>query len=253
MYDGSAFGLRLMKVSLFVTCLVDQLFPEVGVATVELLGRLGVEVEFDRRQTCCGQPALNTGYPAHALRIARELLRTYRDASAVVIPSGSCATMIKKHLPGLFEEAGDDAGHREADELASRCHELSDFLVTQLGVADVGARYHGTVTFHDSCHQLRDLGIFQQPRTLIRAVEGVRFVEMKNSTRCCGFGGTFAVKFDEISCALGRDKVEAIERSGADFVVANDVSCLMHIGGILRRRESPIQTLHLAEFLARRG
>ncbi len=239
-----------MKVSLFVTCLVDQFFPQVGVATVGLLGRLGVEVQFDRQQTCCGQPAFNTGYPGEALKVARELLRTYKDTPTIVIPSGSCATMIKKHVPRLFEEAGDTAGHREATALASRCHELSDFLVTQLGVTDVGARYQGTATFHDACHQLRELGIFQQPRALIRAVEGLRFVEMENSTRCCGFGGTFAVKFHEISSALGHDKVDTIQRSGADCVLSNDVSCLMHIGGLLQRRRSPVRTMHLAELLA---
>ncbi len=240
-----------MKVALFVTCLVDQLYPKVGLATVELLRSLGAEVVFDRRQTCCGQPAFNSGYAEEAARVARCFLETFRDAEIIVTPSGSCATMVKKFIPELMEpDSGDFAVARA---VADRTWELSDFLVNVLQVSDVGARFPHTVTFHDSCHQLRELGIFEQPRQLIRAIGGVRFVEMTDSTRCCGFGGTFAVKFDELSSAIGEDKVNRIQESGAEVVVANDVSCLMHIDGLLRRQKVPVRTMHLAELLTQKS
>ena len=243
MYDTHA----NMRVSLFVTCLVDQLFPQVGIATVKLLRDLGLEVAFDAEQTCCGQPALNTGYVDEARRVADCFLRTFRDAEIIVTPSGSCATMVKKLIPELFEP--DSARHELASQVAQRTFELSDFLVTRLGVTDVQATFPHTVTFHDSCHQLRELGIFEQPRALLRNVRQLQFVEMENSTRCCGFGGTFGVKFEALSAAIGTDKVESIRASGAEVVVGNDVSCLMHIDGLLRRDRVPVRTLHLAELL----
>jgi L-lactate dehydrogenase complex protein LldE len=239
-----------MKVSLFVTCLVDQLYPQVGMAATDLLERLGVEVDFDPRQTCCGQPAFNSGYPDEARRVAVRLLDLFENVEAVVVPSGSCATMIVRYLPDLFEDRPQD--HARALELGKRTFELSDFLVNQLGVRDVGAAFEETVTFHDSCHQLRELGIYDQPRVLIRSVRGVRFLEMDDSTHCCGFGGTFAVKFADVSAAIGEEKVEKILGSGARYVVSNDVSCLMHIDGLLKRRGLPILTLHLAELLQKR-
>lgn len=245
-YDTDA----VMRISLFVTCLVDQLYPQVGIAAVELLRSLDQDVVFDDRQTCCGQPALNTGYVDEARKVATCFLDAFRDAELVVTPSGSCATMVKKLIPELFEP--ESTRRREALELAQRTFELSDFLVSQLGVSDVHASFPHTVTFHDSCHQLRELGIFEQPRTLIRSVRELTFVEMPDSTRCCGFGGTFAVKFDNLSAAIGEDKIESIEASGADVVVSNDVSCLMHIDGLLKRRRLPIRTMHLAELLVQR-
>ncbi len=240
-----------MRVSLFVTCLVDQLYPNVGIATTELLRGLGVDVGFERDQTCCGQPALNTGYVDEARRVASCFLETFRDAESIVIPSGSCATMVKKHIPELF--APEDPRRHEAEIIAERTFELSDFLVTCLGVTDVEATFPHTVTFHDSCHQLRELGIFEQPRSLIRNVRQVKFVEMENSTRCCGFGGTFGVKFEALSAAIGCDKTDAIRSSGAEVVVSNDVSCLMHIDGLLRRHRIPVRTMHLAELLVQRS
>ena len=240
-----------MKVSLFVTCLVDQLYPQVGLAAVRLLRDLDVEVVFDRRQTCCGQPAFNTGYAEEAARVAGCFLETFRDAEIIVTPSGSCATMIKKFIPELMESDAKlfDIAHAVAD----RTYELSDFLVNVLNVSDVGARFPHTVTFHDSCHQLRELGILEQPRQLIRAIREIQFVEMADSTRCCGFGGTFAVKFDQLSSAIGEDKLNRIRESGAEVVVANDVSCLMHIDGLLRRRKVPVKTMHLAELLTQKS
>ena len=237
-----------MKVSLFVTCLVDQFFPQVGLSTVEILNRLGLEVDFDPRQTCCGQPAFNTGYTEEAAQVGRHFLHVYRDAETVVVPSGSCCAMIKVFLPDLFEP--DSQEHRLAKEIASRTYELSDFLVAVLKVDQTGASFPEIVTYHDSCHLLRELDIHDQPRVLIRGGEGVDFREMENCTRCCGFGGTFSVKFSDVSAAIGDDKVQWIRDSGARYVIANDISCLMHINGLLRREGIPIQTLHLAELLA---
>ncbi len=239
----------LMRVSLFVTCLVDQLFPQVGLGAVKVLRRCGVEVEFNSRQTCCGQPAFNTGYVDEATHVARHYLDVYRDTTdPIVIPSGSCTTMVKHFLPGLFPEGSSERAL--AEDLGARTYELSDFLVSVLGVESTGARFAERVTYHDSCHLLRELGISEQPRRLIRQVEGIEFREMESSTRCCGFGGTFAVKFDEVSAAIGQDKVRWIQESGADYVIGCDVSCLMHIDGLLRRQKIPVKTMHLAELLA---
>ncbi len=239
-----------MKVALFVTCLVDQLYPQVGLSAVKVLRKAGVEVNFDQRQTCCGQPAFNTGYGDQAAHVARHMMEVFGDSDLpIVVPSGSCATMVKVFMPGLFPEGS--AQWRLANSLAARTFEFSDFLVTHLGVRKTGARFPAVVTYHDSCHLLRELRISEQPRALIREVEGIEFREMENSTRCCGFGGTFSVKFPEISVAIGQDKVRWIRESGAEYVVGNDVSCLMHIGGLLRRQQVPVQTIHLAELLAK--
>ncbi len=239
-----------MKVSLFVTCLVDQLYPQVGLSAVKVLQKAGVEVLFDRRQTCCGQPAFNTGYMDQAAHVAGHMMRVFADSDLpIIVPSGSCATMIKIFMPGLFAEGSPE---RElAESIAGRTFEFSDFLVTNLGISRTGARFPAVVTYHDSCHLLRELRISEQPRALIRQVEGIEFREMENSTRCCGFGGTFSVKFPEISTAIGQDKVQWIRESGAEYVIGNDVSCLMHIGGLLRRQQIPVKTIHLAELLAK--
>ncbi len=238
-----------MKVSLFVTCLVDQLFPQVGLSTVRILKKLGVEVDFDPRQTCCGQPAFNSGYAEEACQVARSFIEVYKNSLPLVIPSGSCCTMIKVFLPKLFEEGSRD--HQLARQIADQSYELSDFLISVLGVNETGASFSGAVTYHDSCHLLRELGIFRQPRELIQAVKGIEFREMEDSTRCCGFGGTFSVKFADVSAAIGEDKVQRILDSGAGCVIANDVSCLMHIEGLLRRSNTPVRTMHIAELLAR--
>ncbi len=239
-----------MKVALFVTCLVDQLYPQVGLATVQLLERLGLEVRYDPRQTCCGQPAYNSGFPREAARVARHFLDVFADDEWIVAPSGSCTTMVRKYIPSLFEQV---PGLQErAAALAERTWELSDFLVNVLQVRDIGASFPHRVTFHDSCHQLRELHVFEQPRTLLNSVRGLELVEMRDSTRCCGFGGTFAVKFGPVSAAVGEDKLEAILETAARYVVANDVSCLMHLDGLLRRRSAPVQTMHLAEVLVQR-
>ena len=238
-----------MRVSLFVTCLVDQLFPQVGLSSVKILKNLGVEVDFDPAQTCCGQPAFNSGFVDEASRVGRSFLETYKDAGPIVVPSGSCSTMIKVFLPGLFESGS--AEWKTAKEIGERTYELSYFLVSVLGRDETGARFPEVVTYHDSCHQLRELGISKEPRQLIGGVEGIDFREMENSNRCCGFGGTFSVKFSDVSAAIGDDKVNWIRDSGARYVISNDISCLMHIDGLLKRAQVPVETMHLAELLAK--
>src|SRR5687767_4457543 len=238
-----------MKVSLFVTCLVDQLWSSVGTSTVDVLRRVGCEVEFDERQTCCGQPAFNTGYRAEARKVAERFISIFEEskADAIVSPSGSCTAMVH-HFPELFSD--DDDWRRRASALAERTHELSSFLVRVLKLQDVGASWNGRLTWHDACHGLRDLNLKTEPRSLIRNVRGVEFIELENADACCGFGGTFSVKYPEISVAILDQKIEAIERAGVQAVVAGDASCLMQMGGRLSRNGSNVRAMHLAELLA---
>jgi L-lactate dehydrogenase complex protein LldE len=235
-----------LKVSLMVTCLGDALFPQVGVATVRLLRRLGAEVDFPDRQTCCGQPHFNSGYHPEARALAQHTITAFANGHTVVTPSGSCAAMVKLEYPELLH--GDLVWHDRAQELARRTHELSDFLVNVLHLEDVGARFAGKVTYHMACH-LRGLGLFSEPERLLRRVQGLEYVPLERADECCGFGGSFAVRFPEISGAMVRDKVAFIEQTGADAVVATDAGCLMNIAGCLRRRGSRVRALHLAEVL----
>ena len=236
-----------IRASLFVTCLVDQLFPHVGVATVNVLRHLGVEVTFPEEQTCCGQLSINTGYQQETRELARRFLETFRDSEYIVAPSSSCTGMIKKRYPQLFR---DDPELREAAQtIGSRLFELSEFLVDVLGISDVGASYHGTVTYHPSCHGLRELGLDSQPQALIQNVKGVRYVELPDMRTCCGFGGTFSVKYADISEAILEEKVNNVVKSGADTLVGVDMSCLMNIGGALSRRGEKMRVMHLAELL----
>ena len=235
--------------SLFITCLVDQLWPSVGASAVDVLRRAGCEVVFDERQTCCGQPAFNTGYRNEARRLARRFIEIFEEGEADVIvsPSGSCTAMAH-HFHELF--ADDESWRRRAEAVARRTHEFGSFLVNVLGVEDVGASFRGRVTWHDACHGLRDLGVREEPRRLLRRVRGAEFVELPNADSCCGFGGTFSVKYPEISVAILDHKIEAIERAGVRAVVSGDASCLMQIGGRLSRQNSSVRTMHLAELLA---
>jgi len=236
------------RVSLFVTCLVDQLFPEVGMAMAEVLERAGYETEFREAQTCCGQPAFNSGFTAEARDVARHFLKTFHDAERIVVPSGSCTSMIKHHFADVFEKYPSE--RQAAERLAPRVHEFSEFLTAVAGLEDVGARRPGAVTYHDSCHALRDLEIKDAPRRLLRRVRGLELREMSPAEECCGFGGTFSVKFGELSSDMLSAKIQSIERTGADTVVSIDSSCLMQIRGGLSRRGLPIETRHLAEILA---
>ena len=243
-----------MKISLFITCLVDQFFPQVGVAMVDVLTRLGVQVAFNSTQTCCGQPAFNAGLRSEAREVAAQLLamceHELETADYIVAPSGSCTTMVKKYYPELF--AHDAEMKKRAERVGERCFEFSQFLVDVLQVESVGASFQGRVTYHDSCHLLRELGVSRAPRKLIEAVSGIEFVELEGSDVCCGFGGTFAVKYPEISNAMAADKAANIRRSGANTVVTCDAGCLMQTAGFLSRQGSEVRCLHLAELLASR-
>lgn len=238
-----------MKVALMITCLGDIFRPQVGVATVRLLRRLGVAVEFPEGQTCCGQPFFNSGYPRHAQDVARHTIDVFGRAAvdAVVVPSGSCAAMVKVEYPELFHD--DSVWRGRAIELAARTHELTDFVVNVLGRVEVGARFRGKVTYHFACH-LRALGLKDEAVRLIRAIDGAEYVPLEGLEDCCGFGGSFSVRFPEISGAIVQDKAQAIQRTGADVVVATDAGCLMNIAGRLHRIGSSVRTMHLAELLA---
>ena len=231
-----------------MTCLVDQFFPEVGEATVKVLRHLGVDVSFPENQTCCGQIGFNGGYRKEAAAIARQFVETFEGYDHIVVPSGSCTSMIKAYYKDLFAE--DPEMLERAKAVAEKTHELSEFIVNVLGVTDVGASGFGLVTYHDACHLLRELDISAQPRLLIENVRGVEFQEMSKPDACCGFGGLFSVKFPEISTAILNDKLTSIEQTGASTVVANDCGCLMHIRGAMRRSGSAVRPLHIAEVLA---
>jgi L-lactate dehydrogenase complex protein LldE len=238
------------RISLFVTCLGDQLFPAAALAVVEVLERLGYTVDFRKNQTCCGQPAYNSGYRAEARTVARHFLKTFEASDYVVVPSGSCTSMITHHFHDLFKKEPETL--ERADALAKRVYEFATFLTEVAKVEDVGARFEGVVTFHDGCHALRELGIRSAPRRLLAKVRGLELREMTPAEECCGFGGTFSVKFPELSVAMARAKIAAIEKTGAATVVSLDSSCLMQIQGTLTRAGSGIRTMHLAEVLASR-
>lgn len=236
-----------MRVSLLVTCLGDAFFPDAPIATVKLLRRLGVEVDFPTAQTCCGQPHFNSGFHDHARDLARHAIRTFADAPIVVCPSGSCAAMVKLEYPHLFD--GDPVWHKKAVSLAERTFELSQFLVHVLGRDDVGARYPARATYHMACH-LRGLGVTDEPQRLLAQVKDLTLVPLERFDECCGFGGSFAVRYPNISGAMVRDKAAFIEQTAVDCVIATDAGCLMNIGGCLHRRSSPIKTVHLAQVIA---
>jgi L-lactate dehydrogenase complex protein LldE len=238
-----------VRVALFITCVNDTLYPRTGQAVVTLLERLGVDVEFPGGQTCCGQPQFNTGYRSQTEPLARRYAEVFRGYDHIVVPSGSCAAMVRENYPRLAAHAaGADDAMRDA--VAATC-ELTEFLVDVLGVTDVGAYYPHTVTYHPTCHGLRMLGLGDRPRRLLEAVRGLRLRELEGAEECCGFGGTFAVKNPAVSAAMGADKARHIEETGAESVCTVDNSCLMHIGGVLTRRGSAVRPVHIAEILAR--
>lgn len=237
------------KVSLFITCLVDNFFPQVGDSMVKVLSKLGVDMNFPDDQTCCGQPAFNSGFQHDARVLAKRFLSIFDDDNSyVVCPSGSCTTMVKIFYRELLKEEPKEL--ELANRLASRTYEFSEFLTNVLHVEDVGASYSGKVTYHDSCHLLRELGIRDEPRKLIKSVRGIDFVEMNLHDACCGFGGTFSIKFPGVSISMLEEKINSIVESGADTVVSTDMGCLMHIGGAISRRKIPVKVMHIAELLA---
>lgn len=235
-----------MRVSLMVTCLGDVLRPAAGIATVKLLRRLGHEVDFPQEQTCCGQPFHNGGFAELALQQARHTIAAFAAGHTVVVPSGSCAAMVKVEYPHLL--ATEPLWAERARELAARTFELSDFLVNRLGIVDVGARFAGRVAYHYACH-LRGLGLSAEGETLVRHVAGATCVPLRHQDQCCGFGGSFAVRYPHISTAMVDDKLRCLLEAEADAVVSTDTGCLMNIGGRLHRQERPLRVMHLAELL----
>ncbi len=215
---------------------------------VDVLDRLGVAWDFPGRQTCCGQPAYNSGCAGEARHVARHFLRAFAGCELIVTPSGSCAEMVKHQVPGLFAEGSRE--RRDAERLATRVREFSEFLVNGLGLEDVGARFPHRVTYHASCHLLRGLGVREEPRRLLGAVHEAEVVPLQEWETCCGFGGTFAVKYPAISTAMGRDKLRHVVASGAEYLVAADTGCLMHLRGLIAREGLPVRAVHLAEVLA---
>jgi L-lactate dehydrogenase complex protein LldE len=243
-----------MRVALFITCLNDTLFPAAGRATVAVLERLGHEVVFPEEQTCCGQMHANTGYRREAVPLVRRFVDAFlsANANAIVSPSGSCAAMVREQYPVLAADAGDEHLTRAVERLVPQVFELSQFLVGELRVEDVGAYFPHRVTYHPTCHSLRGLRVGDAPLRLLRAVRGIDLVPLPEAESCCGFGGTFAVKNADTSTAMLTDKLRAILDTGAEICTAGDSSCLMHIGGGLARQRSGVRTLHLAEILASR-
>lgn len=239
-----------MKIALFVTCLSDALFPEVGKAVVTLLERLGHEVAFPAAQTCCGQMHVNTGYRREALGLVRHHVETFEPYDVIVAPSGSCVGSVRHQHADVARAAGDDTLAVRAEAVASRTHELSELLVDVLGVEDVGAYYPHRVTYHPTCHSLRMLHVGDRPLRLLRNVRGMTLLELPGADQCCGFGGTFAVKNADTSTAMLADKMSNVISTGAEAVSAGDSSCLMHIGGGLSRLRTGTRAVHLAEILA---
>ncbi len=238
-----------MKIALFVPCYVDQINPEVGVSVVRVLRRLGIEIVYPEGQTCCGQPAFNSGFFDEARAVGRHFMDVFgrERFDYVVCPSGSCATMVAHYYPFIFEDLPDERGRAEA--LGGRVREFSDFLVNVMGAGDLDARHEGKAVFHTGCHQRRELGLLREPRELLEGVEGLDLVGWEKEELCCGFGGTFSVKMPAVSTAMADEKVRALERSGADTLISGDSSCLMHLGGRLRRTGHDTRILHLAQVL----
>jgi len=237
-----------MRIGLFATCLVDLVRPSVGFATVKLLQQAGCEVEVPLAQTCCGQPAYNNGDRHNAASLARQVIDTFYQYDYIVVPSGSCGGMIKVHYPELFKD--DPDYHAKATNLASRCFELTSFLVDVLKVDALTVSYEGKLTYHDSCSSLREWGIKQQPRQLLHNLGGCQFMEMANTESCCGFGGTFCMKYPAVSTRMANDKIASIQASGADTLVAADLGCLLNLAGRIKRLGLPIKVFHVAEVLA---
>jgi L-lactate dehydrogenase complex protein LldE len=239
-----------MKISLFIACYNDTLFPETGKAVVSLLERLGHAVEFRSAQTCCGQMHYNTGYQREALPLLRHFVSVFEGAETICVPSSSCVAMIRDHYPKMAASTGDAKLTAQVEHLLPRIFEFSELLVDKLGVTDVGSFFPHSVTLHPSCHSLRSLHVGDKPLRLLSQVRGLQLVDLPAAEQCCGFGGTFAVKNAEVSAAMLSEKARCVLDTGAEFCVALDTSCLMHIGGALRRQRTGVRCLHLAQVLA---
>jgi L-lactate dehydrogenase complex protein LldE len=237
-----------MKAQLFATCLVDTFFPETGEAVMRLLRHFGVDADFPKAQTCCGKPPNSAGYQAAAKKAAHNFLSVFKGADPIVVPSGSCAAMVRIHYPQIFKD--DPLMENQVKEVCSRTYELTEFLVHRLKAHEAGLKGSGSVTYHCSCQLNRELGVVSEPVTLLKSMKGLEFIELENADRCCGFGGVFMGKLPEISMAIADEKARAIIDSGADTVVGCDHGCLMNISDALARNNSSIKTKHIAVLLA---
>jgi L-lactate dehydrogenase complex protein LldE len=236
-----------MQVEIFIPCFVDQLFPDTAKNMVKLLERLGHEVFYNTEQTCCGQMAFNSGYWDDCRVLGEKLVKELSGNRPVVSPSASCVGMVRNYYPDFFYNS---SLHLQYKQLQSHIYEVSDFLVNQLKVTDVGAVFPHKVTYHDACAALREYGIKEEPRALLSQVKGLELIEMEESETCCGFGGTFAVKHEPISVAMGQQKLEFAVATGAEYVVSTEASCLMHLQGIIDKEKLPIKTIHIVDLLA---
>ncbi len=236
-----------MKINILIPCFVDQLFPSVGISVVRIFEKLGHSVDFKESILCCGQPAFNAGFWDESREIGARVIKALVGDDPIVVPSGSCAAMLKNFYPELFRST---TQAEAAVQVSRRIFEFSSFLVDRLGVTDLGSRFPAKVTFHDGCHGLRELQVKRQPRMLLERVKDLTLVEMGDQTSCCGFGGTFSVKFPMISTAMGETKSASALETGAEYLVSNDSSCLMHLQGLLSRQKQKLKTIHLAEILA---
>jgi L-lactate dehydrogenase complex protein LldE len=236
-----------MNVQIFVPCFIDQLYPQVAFNMVKVLEKAGCKVRYNNNHTCCGQPAFNAGFWGEAKEVCSKFLKDFESADYIVAPSASCIGFVRNYYEKLFENTSQ---HSRAKKIGNRAFELSDFLVNVLQVDDLGASFHGKATYHDSCAALRECKLKQEPRQLLSKVKGLELVEMNDVETCCGFGGTFAVKFEPISIAMGDQKITNAVTTGAEYIISTDMSCLMHIDGCNKHKKAGLQVLHLADVLA---
>lgn len=235
------------QVQLFIPCFVDQLYPETGMNMVKVLEKLGCKVHYNPKQTCCGQPGFNAGYWEDAKAVAKKFVNDFSGNGYIVGPSGSCAGFVRNYYDKML---GDSAEHLVSNKVSKNTYEFTEFLTEVLKVEDIGASFAGKATYHDACGALRECGIKDAPRTLLKHVKGLEMVEMKECETCCGFGGTFAVKFEPISIGMAQTKVQSAIDTGAKYMISTDLSCMMHIQGYIDKHNLPIQTMHIADVLA---
>ena len=236
-----------MNVHVFIPCFIDQLYPTAGFNTIKVLEKAGCSVSYNPEQTCCGQPAFNAGYWGESREVCNKFINDFSGAEHIVVPSASCAGFIKNYYSKIYDNA---SNQKDTKGFQEKVYELSDFLVNILKVEDLGAQFEGVATYHDSCAALRECKIKTEPRKLLENVKGLKLIDLQDNETCCGFGGTFAVKFEAISVAMGEQKVQHIVDTKADYLISTDLSCLMHIGGVMEKMEIPVKSLHLADVLA---